>query len=446
MKKKESTRRDFLKKTVTTAAGAALFPMILPAASKWRGANDKINVLHIGVGSRGYNTIRNYFFKSNDLRSVAVCDVFKSRREKAAAMVNTYYKDLGTSVNCKAYLDFEEALERSDIDAVHIATGDYWHVPMSYKSVAAGKHIYVEKPLGLSLENYIKLEEIIKKQGVKFHYGTQQRSQVHMQMGIEMIRSGRIGDIERLDIWAPKTKQVPESTEIKSPPADLDYDRWLGPAPKKPYCEARVANTGTFHIYDYGLGFISVWGAHPLDIAVWGMKEQMAEPGTFAGKGSFFDPSSIFNTVYDWDVDIQYSNGLKVRYFSDNLGYDQLAEYLKEPEGNGTTFFGAKGWISLGRNHAISNIPEIQKELSTYMENDTSNLHAVNFAKIVKGEQPELCPLDDAIISDSISHMGDIAIRTGDALEWDVKKKQITNHPEYIKEYFYRKARKGYGI
>lgn len=447
MIKEKPSRRDFIKKSVTSAAGVSLFPTILPAASKWRGANDKINVLHIGVGNRGFNTIRRYFFKSNDLRSVAVCDVFKSRRDRAADYIENHYKEeLGTSVNCKAYLDFEEALERDDIDAVHIASGDYWHVPMTYKSAAAGKHIYMEKPLGLSLDNFIKLENIIKKKGVKFHYGTQQRSQQHMQKGIEMVRSGRIGDIDRMDIWAPRTDQVPESTEIKAPPTDLDYDRWLGPAPKKPYCEARVANTGTFHIYDYSIGFIAGWGAHPLDIAVWGMKEQMSDPGSFKAKGSFFEESSIFDTVYDWDVNIQYNNGLKVRFFSDNMGYDQLNKYLEEPKGNGTTFFGSKGWISLGRNHAVSNIPEIQAELSSYIKENTSNLHAVNFAEIIKAKQPELCPLEDAIISDCISHMGNISIRTGNEIVWDVKNKKINNHPEYINEHFYRKAREGYEI
>lgn len=447
MKEQKSTRRNFIKKSVTAAAGVGLFPTILPAASKWKGANDKINVLHIGVGSRGFNTIKNYFFNCNDFRSLAVSDAFKSRRDNVAAHINNHYKEkLDTSVDCKAYLDYKEALERSDIDAVHIASGDYWHVPMSYKSAAAGKHIYVEKPLGLSLENYLKLEKIIKKKGVKFHYGTQQRSQLHMQEGIDMIRSGKIGDVERMDIWAPATNQVPESTEIKSPPADLDYDRWLGPAPVKPYCEARVANTGIFHIYDYALGFIAGWGAHPLDIGVWGMKEPMSDVGTFKGKGSFFDESSIFDTIYDWDVDINYSNGLYVRFFSDNLGYDQLDKYLDERKGNGTTFFGSKGWISLGRTHANSDIPAIQKKLSKYLEEKWNNNHAENFAKVIKDQREEQCPLEDAIISDSISHMGNISIRTGDEVVWDVQKRKITNHPGYVKEHFYRKAREGYGI
>jgi len=445
MKKEKSTRRDFIKKSVAAVAGASLFPTILPAAVKWRGANDKVNILHIGVGNRGFGTIKGDFSNCNELRSIAVCDVYKSRRDNAAAHINNFYKEkLGTSVNCKAYLDFEEALERNDIDAVHIASGDYWHVPMSYKSAAAGKHIYVEKPLGLSLENYIKLEKIIKKKGVKFHYGTQQRGQLHMQKGIEMIHSGRIGDVDRLDIWAPRTDQVPGNTEIKLPPPDLDYDRWLGPAPEKPYCEARVANTGIYHIYDYALGFIAGWGAHPLDIAVWGMKEQMSDVGTFKGKGSFFDKSSIFDTIYDWDIDISYNNGLKARFFSDNLGSGQLNKYLTDSPGNGTTFFGSKGWISLGRKHAASNIPEIQEELSRHREESRMDLHSTNFVRVIKGEQPELCPLEDAIISDSISHMGNISIRTGKVVIWDLKERKITNHPEYVEEHFYRKAREGY--
>ena len=146
--KSMKTRRGFIKKSATAVAGAIALPTIITSCSNWKGANSRINVAHIGVGGRGSSTTRHYFLPNVDSRSIAVCDPFKSRRENFAKQIEEYYlTENDETIDCVPYLDFEEILERKDIDAVHISTGDYWHLPIAIKAAQAGKHIYLEKPL-----------------------------------------------------------------------------------------------------------------------------------------------------------------------------------------------------------------------------------------------------------------------------------------------------------
>ncbi len=436
-------RRKFLKNTAGAAAGTMVLPSILPACSK--GANDRIQVAHIGVGSRGTATTKSYFLNIPDSRSVAACDAFKDRREGLAAQITDFYKKkYGETVNCTPYLDFEAVLERPDIDAVHISSGDYWHLPMAIKAARAGKHIYLEKPLGLNLDNMLALEKVMNEKGLVFHYGTQQRSLEHIRIGVEMIRNGEIGPLEKIEIWAPPGLDKPQGSDIsEAPPAGLDYDRWLGPAPEKPYCQARVARTGIYHISDYAIGFIAGWGAHPLDVAVFGAKEQMLGAAECTCTGSFFPEEILFDTIWSWDMNILYETGLKIHFVSTN---NAAGMRKKLDHGNGTTFYGTKGWISLGRSAVASNIPELDKKLNetVYGEN---NLHGLNFIKAIQGRIDPLAPLEDAIISDCISHMGNILVRSGrDRLTWDPVKKEITSEPGLVRQFFHRDLRDPYII
>lgn len=445
MKSAETNRRNFLKKMAYASAGTLVLPTILSSCSK--RANDRIHMAHIGVGSRGGGTTKSYFLPVPDSRSLATCDVFTDRREGLANHISAYYKEqYDEQIVCTPYLDFEEVLDRKDIDAVHIATADHWHLPIAIKAARAGKHIYLEKPLGLSLDSMIELERIINEKRLVFHYGAQQRSLDHTRKGIEMVKSGKIGDIEKIDIWAPPGGNVQPKGSVVSeePPSNLNYDRWLGPAPVKPYSEARVANIGVWHIYDYALGFIAGWGAHPLDTAVWGAKEQMTGTATFTGQGTFFPEDHFFDTINLWNIKITYENGLKVNFVSNNYS-DELEQ--KASWHDGTTFYGTKGWISLGRGSAASNIPELHDELTKTEIFGENNLHGYNFIQTIKGEMEPFNAIDDAILSDCISHMGNILIRSGkDKIVWDAINRKIVNYPELEKEFFHRELRKPYTI
>ena len=447
MKPTKETRRNFLKKSMIATTGVMVAPTILTSCTKWKGANDRVNVAHIGVGGRGRSTTTHYFLPVADSRSVAVCDPFADRRNNFANAIEAHYlKEFDEKMVCKPYLDFEEILERDDIDAVHISTGDYWHLPIAIKAAQAGKHIYCEKPLGLSLDNMLMLEKEAKRNKVHFHYGTQQRSLTHCQKGIDMVRSGRIGEISHVDVWAPEGNGTPVNPDDKTLPEGFDFDRWLGPAPLAEYSFARCRSAaGVYHTYDYALGFIAGWGAHPLDIAVWGVKEKMKGISTHKGSGSLFPEGMLFDTIASWDVDIEYANELTMNFMSTDLAKPVVSKYLPNYAGDGTAFFGEKGWISISRGQIASNIPEIHKELNIGVVGENGK-HGENFIKIIKGDIKEIAPLEDAILSDCISHMGNITIRSGNEVKWDAKKRRFPDTPELENQYFHRELRDPYKV
>jgi len=398
--------------------------------------------------------MKSYFVPNQTSFSVATCDPFKQRREASAAYISNQYKEKGWSApECKSYLHFEEILERDDIDAVHITTPDHWHVPAAIKAARAGKHIMLAKPLGLDYQNFKILEKELKANDVRFHYGTQQRSMKHMQLGIEIIKEGLIGEIESVDVWAPGYNPVESPVCNQVPvPNDFDFDKWTGPAPLNPYCPERVTNNSSWFQWDYSIGFLAGWGAHPLDIMIWGLKDSLSEKYTCQGTGEFWKPGGMYNNIRAWNVNMEHESGVKVNFIDTDFALQtNKLEYLKLKSGNGTTFYGTKGWISLSRTSAESNIPELNKRLNSFPANDEGwiqseeNTMGQLFVDVVKGNVQEACPLDEAILSDSASHMSNIAIRTGRKITWDTSKGEVVGDAEANK-YFIREMRKPYTV
>jgi len=445
------SRRDFVQTSVKGIIGVAVMPTILTSCSNWKGANDRIAVAHIGVGSRGTDELMSYFLPVKDAMNIAVADTFKGRRENAAKLINKYYKDNNLSTHeCIPYLNFEEILERKDIDAVHITTPDHWHVPAAILAARAGKHIMLAKPLGLSYPDFVKLKMEVAKNDVRFHYGTQQRTSPHMQMAYIMIREGLIGEIERADVWAPGGGggQNPVCNEVPIP-TDFDYERWTGPAPVRPYCPERVTNVGSWYTNDYSIGFLAGWGAHPLDILIWIAKDKVNGGYTCEGAGKYWT-GGLYDNIMSWDVACKYQNGFDVHFVSEDLAAAGVLKSGGKKDGDGTTFFGSKGWISVSRSSASSNIPEIHQKLNDFPKSNGYIRSEINtmgqvFVDVVRGKSKELCPLDEAIISDTISHMGDIAIRSGRKVTWDPAKGEVVGDPEANK-LFIRELRNPYTI
>ena len=447
------SRRDFVGNSLKVAIGATLLPTILPSCAGRKGTLERITIAHIGVGSRGMDELIYYLLPLREALNIAVCDVFKDRRENAASVINKFYKNNNDPVpECISYLDFEEILERKDVDAVHITTPDHWHVPAAIKAARAGKHIMLAKPLGLSYPEYGVLAKELADNNIRFHYGTQQRTSEHMQLGYNMIREGLIGDIERVDVWAPGKNPVesPVCKEVPVPP-DFDFEKWTGPAPMRPYCSDRVTNNSSWFNYDYSIGFLAGWGAHPLDILVWILKDKVSGVYSCDGTGQFWPAGGLYNNILSWDVNCRYQNGLEVHFVSTDIAEKGMLSHLEEEEGNGTTFFGTRGWISLSRSSAQSDIPEINQKLNNFQKNKEGWIDSENnkmgkvFIDIIKGKSEELCPLDEAIISDTISHMSDITIRTNRKITWDPVKGEIVGDPEANK-LFIREPRSPYTI
>ena len=449
---KKLSRRDFLKSTSAGVAGTVLVPTILSSCAK--GANDRLLIAHLGVGSRGQDTMKNYFVPLDTSFSVATCDPFEQRRNASADYIRKQYREKGVKApKCTPYLHFQEILDRIDIDAVHISTPDHWHVPLAVEAARAGKHIYLEKPLGLSYPNFKILEKEMKANDVRFHYGTQQRSMRHIQLGIEMIKDGIIGKIERVEVWAPGYNPV-ESPVCREVPVsdDFDYDLWTGPAPLNSYCPDRVTNNSSWFQWDYSIGFLAGWGAHPLDVMVWALKDKLSGKYTCEGTGQYWGPGGIYNNIRAWDVNYEYDSGIQMHFFdTDFANENNLLHYRELKEGNGTTFYGTKGWISLSRSSAQSNLPELEIQLNDFPKNENGwirseeNTMGQLFVDVIKGNIPEVCPLDDAIISDCVSHMGNSAIRTGRKITWNPLKGEVEDDPG-ANSWLIREMRKPYTI
>ena len=400
------TRRSLLK----GAAGMAAAPLFVPAAAFGAGgrapANDRVVLGHIGVGGRG-SALLGGFVRCKDTECAAFVDCHPSRRDKWAE------KQKG-----KAYADLREMLERKDIDAVVIATPDHWHVPAGLLAVRAGKDVYIEKPLGISIHHDQVMRKEVRERKRIFQYGTQQRSSKHCRFGCELVRNGKIGKVHTINVWAPNGREGGSKEEIPVPEG-FDYDMWLGPAPMAPYTKDRCSAQGAYFIYDYAIGFIAGWGAHPLDILVWGYDIHKAGKVNVSGKG-IFQPDHLYNTVHSWNVDYEFANGLKINLtHGDNL----------------TTFIGTGGTVRVSRGKLETEPKELmQADLGAAAAKlvDSGN-HAQNFIDCVKSRKDPVSHIDDAAVSDFVSHLGDIAIRTGRRIVWDWEKEEIEGDAEASK-------------
>ena len=410
------TRRALLTRATASAAAALAVPTIVPASVFGADApSERVRLGHIGVGGQGGGLLGGFMGMPMAM-SVAICDPLKDRREGAAKRVESYYAsraDKGSFKGCTPYNDFREMIARDDVDAVVIATPDHWHVPTALAAVKAGKDVYVEKPLGVSVAENKALREAVHRYGRVFQYGTQQRCfSTHCAFGCELVRNGYIGELKAVHVIAPDGSTggnaAPEPV-----PDGFDYDMWLGPAPFKPYCRDRVFNVGRWMCYDYALGFIAGWGAHPLDIAHWGYPHIPIE---YEGTG-LIPTEGLYDTVVHWDVKGRYASG---------------AEFTLKPGGDLTTFVGTEGWVAPSRG-GISAEPK--SLLSVKIKPDEIHLlqdshHYRNFVNACLARTVPASDIDSAVQSDFMSHLGDICIRTGRKIRWDPKAETIVGDPE----------------
>ena len=334
---------------------------------------------------------------------VAVADCYKSRRERSAKVCGG-----------KAYFDFQEILADESIDAVTVCTPDHWHVPIALYAARAKKSCYVEKPLGLTLQQVLSCEKVFAENKVHFQYGTQQRSQTNCLIGCEMVRQGRIGKIKEIEVYSPNggTGGNPTPCPIPEDLGEDGYDRWLGPAPKVPYCADRCRPQGTYWIYDQSIGYLGGWGAHPLDIMVWGSDADLSGLVTVEGTGKIGEP--LYNTVYDWDMNIMLGD-VKVKFVATNR--------------DSTKFIGENGdWIDVYRHGLKASSPDLiaNPDLKNAILTVSTN-HAQNFVDAVRFDRTPVSCLKDAVRSDTISHLCDIAVRTKSKVVWDPKKRELVN-------------------
>jgi glucose-fructose oxidoreductase len=419
----EITRRAFCRGA--TAALAAPY-VITSTALGGEGrppASQRVVTGYVGVGPRGLLNVREQL-SCPDAQVVAVCDVWKPVRERAKAAVDAHYKN----ADCRAYADFRELLARDDVDAVGIATTDHWHVPVAVAAAKAGKDVCVEKPLGVSVAQDQVCREMIRRYDRVFQYGTEARSVPACRLGAELVRSGRIGEVREIRVKAPNS--VGGGSRAPQPvPKDLDYELWLGPAPWRPYSGCPNNGPGWYHVYDYAIGFIAGWGAHPLDLLVWAFDTHLA--GTWEVEGTGVIPTEGCNdAVIDWDVRIRFSGGVTMNYWATGLPKEEHPRLAKL--GNYAQLIGTEGWIAI-YYAAMDCEPQSLREAP--LGPDDVHLRVAegqerDFIQCVKTRQTPVSNLDDAVRSDLISHVSDIAIRAGRKITWDPINEQILGDAE----------------
>ena len=433
------TRRSFLK----SAAAIAAAPTIVPSGLFGRQApSERINLAAIGVGNRGAGNVWADFVEpQSDVRLVAACDCFAGRRNDFAAKVNAHY---GAKI-CAPMADWREVLARKDVDGVVVSTPDHWHVPIAYYAALAKKDLYVEKPLGVAMAWAWKLRSAAEANKIVFQYGTQQRSSAEFTRAVELVRNGYVGKIKHVDAWCSDMRSSGWYAEVFAErfkdvepaplPADLDYEMWIGPAPMKPYTKTRCTEWGAYHIYDYALGFVAGWGAHPLDIAQWGLDMDHTSPVFYEGKGEV-PQGGLFDTVENWDIRCRYANGVTMRFMSDRVAKD-VPGLMDDPKkrpfmDHGTTFWGEGGWISVSRGALYASPKELQTARIRDDEKPVirSTSQGRNFVESIRSRRPTVNPLETAIRSDTISHLSDMVVRLGRPIRWDPDKERIIGDAE----------------
>ncbi len=402
-------------------------PWIVRASALGAGgrppASERVVTAYLGVGPRGMLNLREQL-SCPEAQVVAVCDVWQNRRQAAKQVVDAHYGNQ----DCRAYADFREVLGRPDIDAVGIATADHWHVPMTIMAARAGKDVCVEKPLGVSIEQDLRCREMIRCYDRVFQYGTEARAMLACRFGAELVRNGRIGELREIRVKAPNSVRAGRRPPRPVPPG-LEYELWLGPAPWRPYAGCPDGGANWFHVYDYALGFIAGWGAHPLDLLVWAYDVHLAGPWEVEGTG-VVPESGANDAVMDWNVRLRLANGVKVTYFAAGVQSEEHPRLASR--GDYAQLIGTEGWVALYYG-GMECEPESLRTVQLGPDETRlpeSRGQERNFIECVRTRARCVSHIDDAVRSDMISHVSDIAVRLGRKLVWDPQAERFLGDEE----------------
>jgi len=450
------SRRHFLKASALGALGAAAGPLIVPSSLFGETApSRKIQIAQIGCGRIARDMDLPGILKHDLARIVAVCDLDTKRLADGQRLVENYYakKSGGASaVTVKPFTDYRELLQMPGIDAVAISTPDHWHAELVIAAALAGKDVYVQKPLSMTLAEGRAVSDLIRAKGRIFQIGSQQRSNAQFRTGCELVRNGRIGRLHTVKIGLPSDPSGAVEPDMPVPP-NLNYDMWLGPTPQVPYTEKRVhpqndySRPGWLRIDSHCLGMITGWGSHHVDIAHWGMDTEHTGPLEIEGRATF-PKSGLWNVHGDYHIEARYANGV-------NLIIDHTFT-------NGVEFQGEDGWIfvSRGGGQATASDPagkngkalaaSDEKILASKIGPDETHLyqsadHHLNWLESIQSRKPAVTTAEIAHRSTSACIISWISMKLGRKLRWDPVKEEFTGDNE-ANAMRSRLERKPYGI
>lgn len=412
MDKSMPTRRNFLKTSAGAMGASLMIPYVFTADAKDgntpRSKNDRFRIGSVGMRYQG-TVIAKKALAHGDV--VAICDVDRKIAEKAR-------EELGGKADlCE---DYREMLDRDDIDVVTIGTPDHWHAAITIAACRAGKDVYVEKPLTLTVDEGKLLRRVVKETGAVVQVGSWQRSDHRFRLACEMVRQGRIGELQRVDVVLGKNK-TGGPFKVESPPPNLNWDLWQGQTPDVPYIKERCHYTFRWW-YEYSGGQMTDWGAHHLDIAQWGAGMQHSCPVEFDGKATFPEVENGYNVALKFDAEMTYANGVKLT--------------VTDTGRNGVMFSGTQGRIFVNRGsisgkpvEQLQDHPLPREQFSLYADNlarpprmgklDAIINHMGNFFDCVKTRQTPLSDIESQHRSVSLCHLANISMRLGRKLTWD---------------------------
>lgn len=409
----EYTRRKFLHTSGQALAGAGILttlPLQAVIARK-RGVskNDRINVGLIGANNMGWQDAKS-FMKIPEVNLVAVCDVDQNVIDKRVAEVS----EAGLKV--KTYTDYRKLLDNKDIDVVIIGTPDHWHCLQMVDACAAGKEVYVEKPVGNSIAECDVMVQAQKKYQRAVQCGQWQRSMPHFVDALEFLRSGKLGQVRTVKAWVYRGWIKNIVSKPDSPvPAGVDYERWLGPAPKRPFNENRFHHNFRW-FWDYAGGLMTDWGVHLVDYVLLGMQAPLpksiyASGGKYAYPDGGNETPDTLTATYDfgdftmlWEHAQGISNG--------NYGREHGIAYIGN---NGTLVLDRNGWEVIAEKDRMESVPFQARKGSGL------DAHTVNFIEAVKSRKLETltCPIEAGAHVAKVCQMGNISYRTGKIVHWD---------------------------
>jgi hypothetical protein len=438
------TRRAFIK----TSAAALSIPWMVPSSVFGECApSNRIHVGFIGTGNQAQNDLPS-FLALPDVQVLAVCDVNGGSagylnprqvlgREPAQKQVNDFYARKAATQEyrgCDAYVDFRELLARKDIDAVALVVPDHWHAVMTIMSADAGKDIYCEKPLSLTVRQGRAMIEAVRKHGRILQTGSHYRSSPANRRACELVRNGRIGELKRMVTYiaANNIASPPPGWKPMPVPEGFDYERWLGPAPSAPYHVDRCLYRFRF-ILDYSGGQTTNFGAHSNDIAQWGSGNDATLPVEYENLGAEWPvPGSLFTTATKVDFRATYANGL------------ELHCYTAEPY-FGCRFEGTEGWIQFDAKglhchpeslkDSVIGPNEIHLPVSNPLRKEDAKKfynpdHVRNFVEAVKSRQDCIEPVEIGHRTAALCHLGNIAMKLNRKIRFDPEKEQIIGDEE----------------
>lgn len=438
------TRRHFIQTTLGASAGLIALPHIFSGSLFAEDAPSKlIQVAQLGCGRMGLEDM-GAILSEKLARVVAVCDLDPKRAAEGKRRIEEKYKKQGeTNVSVKVYSDYRELLADPSIDAVVVSLPDHWHGFAASAAAIAGKHIYCQKPLTYNIEESIALRNAIRAKKVILQTGSQQRSEspfTAFRAAIEAVWDGRIGKVKNIQIGVGLDKASGKPPQAMPVPAGFDYDTLLGSAPQQDYMEGRVhpqdsftARPGWITTEDFGLGMITNWGAHHLDIAHLVMGEQLGGPSIVTGKAGFMQNDQW--TVHDtYHIDMLYPNDV-------NVVLDNKFE-------NGLKIEGEEGWIFCTRgavkvtasdgnakDDGKSALRASDPKLLSPLGKDAKRMPASrnqyrNWLESIVANKEPIAPVDQAARSVQACCVGWISMKLGRKVVWDVKTESFGNDAE----------------